>query len=109
MTKELRNYLIKTYGLKDDVKDGALELTYPRTIAAYEEGYEQAKKDNTPQWHYPSKGELPRLDVRVLVYNGYSLTIAHRWDFNWHDERGGIINCDIIAWRYLPELPKEWK
>ena len=59
------------------------------------------------RWHYPSKGELPRLDVRVLAYNGYGLTIAHRWNFNWHDERGAIINSEIIAWQYLPEPPKE--
>ena len=107
MTKELRDYLIKTYGNINNLSDRILELTYPKEIAAYEAGYEQAMNDNAPQWHYPSKGELPRLNVRVLVYNGYSLTIAHRWNFNWHDERGGIINCDIIAWQYLPEPPKE--
>lgn len=107
MTKELRDFLIDVCGLESDVKDRWLELTYPSLIAAYKVGYKQAEKDNATQWHYPSKGELPRLNVRVLVYNGYSLTIAHRWNFNWHDERGEIINCEIIAWQYLPELPKE--
>jgi hypothetical protein len=45
MTEGLRDYLIETYKLSKKIKNSFFELTYPREIAAYEAGYEQAKKD----------------------------------------------------------------
>lgn len=120
MTKELRDLLIGICGLESDVKDRWLELTYPSLIAAYKAGYSQAEKDNAPQWHYPSKGELPEMSKRVLVKAKYqedvyvgevfspdAFTVAHkRWVLYTDDGDYYYSDKEIIAWQYI-ELPKE--
>lgn len=69
-------------------------------------GYNKAN-----EWHYPSKGELPKEDKEYLVYmNDGTIDIQEiTMDGDGHYYFNGISWAfnDLIAWRELPEPPKE--
>ena len=87
---------------------------------AYRDGYLAGAKDNVPQWHYPSKGELPELSKRVLVKAKYqedvyvgevfspdAFTVAlKRWVLYTDDGDYYYSDKEIIAWQYIepPEV-----
>lgn len=60
-------------------------------------------------WHYPEKGELPKLDemTRVLIYDGGTFCLGwyipngRKWLYN------GYTQHTPSAWQYLPDCPKE--
>ena len=77
----------------------------------------QLTKLQNQKWHYPSKGELPGKDQRILFllkepYFGERLFLGSRFQFDgdfyvwqccgdehWTDDM-------VFAWRYPPELPE---
>lgn len=70
-------------------------------IAIWERGAEYGySKAN--EWHYPSKGELPDKECDCLCYYGseYALSVSRFFP--------KYPNVFVpVAWRYLPEPPKE--
>ena len=76
------------------------------------ENLEQLKKAN--EWHFPSKGELPRDYDKVLAYIESDmdeeepfLNFAEYHNCIWKTQFSKVPQERIIAWRYLPEPPKE--
>ena len=66
-----------------------------------EYGYNKAN-----EWHYPSKGELPKELADCLVYSeGNTMYLSYLYKGVW--QRGARKSFDVIAWQYLPEPPKE--
>jgi len=74
-------------------------------------GYNKAN-----EWHYPSKGELPKDGVQVLSEKGH--LVIYKGDcFCWFEYSPNADNIKLkkweepIAWKeiILPELPKESK
>jgi hypothetical protein len=63
------------------------------------------------KWHFPLKGELPKEDKEYLVYmNDGTIDIQEiTMDGDGHYYFNGISWAfdDLIAWRELPEPPKE--
>ena len=69
------------------------------------------------EWHYPSEGELPKEGVNVLVYSDDGVFNVCRRKGNigececqWECDTSDLVmlnDCDITAWQYLPERPKE--
>ena len=93
--KEAEEYIKKNddylvYNLNgDDVKnifkDGA------------EYGYNKAD-----EWHYPSKGELPKEEGYYLVFDKGTKSVIIGMFVD-----GKFESCFPYAWQYLPEPPKE--
>ena len=65
------------------------------------------------KWHYPSKGELPEVSKLLLIripgcyVLGWYRDNAWYFDRNYNFDYCESIECEIIAWQYLPEPPKE--
>ena len=72
-------------------------------------------KKSRPSWHFPSKGDFPKENKRLLLYNNEIFTGTyhycpidgrpdiepHNW---WSDD--GLYLPSVKAWQYLPEPPK---
>ncbi len=73
------------------------------------------------RWHYPSKGELPRFGIKVLIKahsrdevdvgsifypDAFTLSLK-RWEIYTDNVDRFYSDKEILAWQYLPELPKE--
>lgn len=78
---------------------------------AYRDGYLAGAKDNTPQWHYPSRGEFPEHEKDILGY-----WIGAGFCVGWYNEKQDLwlknpLHSEWLiqpdAWQYLPEPPKE--
>lgn len=87
-----------------------------RYKAVFIAGYEQCKKD-TQRWHYPSKGELPNeaevkdgeIIENVLVYTvSKQIRVGYYRNYEFCLCNGADLSPKlVIAWKYLPEPPKE--
>ena len=74
---------------------------YDGFIAGAEFGYNKAN-----EWHYVKDGISPTHSYRVLVFTdeGVGFGIYGLDDKKWHTYDTGF---EVIAWKELPELPKE--
>ncbi len=71
---------------------------------AVEFGYNKAN-----EWHYPSKGEYPKVEGEYLVIFESDGTKYKGLESYYPDTKEWSTICKIIAWKeiVLPELPKE--
>jgi len=83
---------------------------------AYRDGYIAGAKDNTPQWHYPSNGELPE-EVKLLLlkipgcyvlgwYRDKVWYFDRNYNFDCYENK---IECDVIAWQDFSEMSWDTK
>ena len=70
-------------------------------IDGFKDGYNKAN-----EWHYVKDGISPTHSYRVLVFTdeGVGFGIYGLDDKKWHTYDTGF---EVIAWKELPELPKE--
>lgn len=102
---------------KEEIRQEAKEWV-ENNLHSTEEDYIKAFKDGAElgynkanEWHYVSKEELPEEDKEYLVYmNDGTIDILEiTMDGDGHYYFNGISWAfnDLIAWRELPEPPKE--
>lgn len=114
MTKELRDYLIKTYASNyvhpESITDRDLKGLYPKDIAAYEAGYEVGR----PKWHNVLKDptDLPKENHFVFVYNArFGYSVARYAPFNEYYCKTWVTNDNtnippekVFAWCETPKF-----
>ena len=77
-------------------------------ITTYKDAYRASAKKNGNAWHYPSKTELPKNSDEVIVFTNQNQVFAGFFNsIEWYSAEGLRLGCEVIAWQYLPEPPKE--
>lgn len=82
--------------------------TAPDLQEAYADGFKDGAEygyNKANEWHYPSKGELPEEGDEVLCF--FEDEMAETAVYTNHFVFSRFVSADVIAWRYLPEPPKE--
>ena len=118
--KEAEEYL-KTDGTKAEQIFNMLNETFPLKITStqatfiiamikqvYQDGAEYGYNDAN-EWHYPSKGEYPKVEGEYLVIFESDGTKYKGLESYYPDTKEWSTICNILAWKeiVLPELPKE--
>lgn len=90
--KEAEEYALKKW--EGQIPWGVIQNAFK---AGAEYGYNKAD-----EWHYPSKGELPREEGYYLVFDKGTKSVIIGMFVD-----GKFESCFPYAWQYLPEPPKE--
>ena len=73
----------------------------------YKEGFLAGLKAGRPQWHYPSKGEYPKVEGEYLVIFESDRTKYKGLESYYPDTKEWSTICKIIAWCEIPTFDKE--
>ena len=89
-----------------------MNRSIPKAMSAMSRLVEEVDKQPTVnEWHYPSKGDYPTDDRRVLcklkgVEDWYECGGYDKDDDTWGFESFNTVGDDVVAWQYI-EPPKE--